>query len=115
MRRNEYCGHVIGLVAPYLTAYAAHARLLRVVEEASFADEQFGAVLEQLRSAHVQRVAAAIGKLQREGAANADLDPAESAAALCAMVEGYARHWPHADATTLTTLWARALGLSEKE
>ncbi len=100
----------------YLAAYAGHARLLRVVEEASFADEQFGAVLAQLRNTHVQRVAAAIAKLQREGAASADLDPTTSAAALCAMVEGYARYWPNPDANhTLTTLWARALGLSEKE
>ncbi len=100
----------------YLVAYAEHARLLEVVEEASFTDERFGAVLEQLRSTHVQRVAAAIAKLQREGEASAELDPHSSAAALCAMVEGYARHWPNLDANhTLTTLWARALGLSKKE
>jgi len=100
----------------YLTAYSEHARLLQVVEEASFAERQFEEILEQLRATHVQRVAAAIAKLQREDAASADLDPQATAAALCAMVEGFARHWPNPDANnTLTTLWARALGLSEKE
>lgn len=105
--------------ARYLRAYAEHAGLLRVVEEAAFTDERFGEVLQQLRSTHVRRVAAAIRRLQSEGAASADLDPAASAAALCSMVEGFARY--HADAApaeashTLTTLWARALGMAHLE
>ncbi len=108
--------------ARYLAAYADHADLLRVVEEAAFADVRFDEVLEQLRTTHVRRVATAIRKLQREGAASADLDAGATAAALCAMVEGYARHHAGskpASATaandTLTTLWARALGLSHLE
>jgi hypothetical protein len=64
--------------------------------------------------------------MQKEGLAVASLDPRISAAALCAMVEGFARHWlsggdelaetlaPDARALrTLTELWARALGLIE--
>lgn len=98
----------------YLDAYRAHARLLQVVEEASFTDDQFAAVLDQLRTTHVRRVAAAIRKLQAEGAASTDLDAQESAAALCAMVEGFARYWASDDPTTLTTLWARALGMSHR-
>jgi len=61
-----------------------------------------------------------------EGIAATSLDPRISAAALCAMVEGFARHWmdggdevtedlspdPRA-LRTLTELWARALGLIE--
>lgn len=109
--------------ARYLAAYAQHARLLRVVEEASFTDEAFRGILEQLRRTHASRVATAIRRLQREGSASTDLDADASAAALCAMVEGFARHWygtteqePAAAATaTLTTLWARALGLSHLE
>ena len=109
--------------ARYLAAYAQHARLLRVVEEASFTDEAFRGILEQLRPTHASRVATAIRRLQREGSASTDLDADASAAALCAMVEGFARHWygtteqePAAAATaTLTTLWARALGLSHLE
>ena len=51
------------------------------------------------------------------------VNPAIAASALCAMVEGFGRHWygrgeqdasPHDDATavaTLSTIWARGLGL----
>jgi AcrR family transcriptional regulator len=99
----------------YLVASAEHARLLRVVQEASFSDARFGEVLRQLRTTHITRVAAAIRKLQREGAASADLDAQATAAALCAMVEGFSRHYVTDDHDTLTTLWARALGLSTKE
>ena len=102
--------------ARYLDAYAQHARLLRVVEEAAFADDTFEAILAALRRTHVRRVAAAIRRLQEEGVASADLEAQSSAAALCAMVEGFARHHsPDAAANqTLTTLWARALGLSNR-
>ena len=109
--------------ARYLAAYAQHARLLRVVEEASFTDEAFRGILEQLRRTHASRVATAIRRRKGEASASTDLDADASAAALCAMVEGFARHWygtteqePAAAATaTLTTLWARALGLSHLE
>jgi AcrR family transcriptional regulator len=100
--------------ARYLDAYAEHAQLLRVVEEAAFTDDTFGEILAALRRTHVSRVASAIRRLQREGVASADLDGQSSAAALCAMVEGFARHHSTDAAAnhTLTTLWARALGLS---
>lgn len=100
----------------YLAAYAEHARLLRVVEEAAFTDEQFGEVLRQLRTTHTSRVASAIRRLQAEGSATTDLEPQATAAALCAMVEGYARHHSTdtAATVTLTTLWAHALGLTEE-
>jgi hypothetical protein len=80
----------------------------------------------------VERVAKTIQRLQAEGLAVRSLDARISAAALCAMVEGFARHWlsgngnpfgsedgseqlaPDAHALrTLTELWARALGLIE--
>ena len=103
--------------ARYLDAYAQHAGLLQVVEEAAFTDEAFAEILTTLRRTHVRRVAAAVRRLQAEGAASADLDADSSAAALCAMVEGFARH--HSTDSnanhTLTTLWARALGLSHLE
>jgi AcrR family transcriptional regulator len=107
--------------ARYLAAYRQHARLLRVVEEAAYSDEQFRDVLVRLRQTHVRRVAAAVRRLQEEGLADPQPDADTSAAALCAMVEGFARHWlgngeehDAAVATaTLTTLWARALGLPD--
>lgn len=103
----------------YLTAYAANARLLRVVEEVAIRDSEFRSMLSDLRRTHVTRVASQIRRLQGEGAAVADLPPDTTAAALCAMVEGYARYWYEsgrwqgaaAAAATLTRLWVRALGL----
>jgi AcrR family transcriptional regulator len=103
----------------YLDAYREHARLLEVVEQAATTDETFRGVLTGLRAAHVERVAATIRHLQADGEARADLDAHAAAAALCAMVEGFARHWfgrgeDHDETTavaTLTQLWAGALDL----
>ena len=109
--------------ARYLEVHRTTARLMEVVAQAAVNDESFRAVLTNLRHAHVDRVAKTIGKLQKDGLAVPTLDPRISAAALCAMVEGFARHWLNtegasddlaADApviVTLTELWARALGL----
>lgn len=107
--------------ARYLDVHRQTARLMEVVAQAAVNDESFRAVLENLRHAHVDRVAKTIRRLQKEGLAAPSLDSRISAAALCAMVEGFARHWLSADGasddldvtviSTLTELWARALGL----
>ncbi len=118
--------------ARYLEVHRQTARLMEVVAQAAVNDESFRAVLTDLRHTHVDRVAKTIRKLQADGLAVPTLDPRISAAALCAMVEGFARHWLStegrasddaadrqqlaADApviVTLTELWARALGLIE--
>jgi len=105
----------------YLSAYRQTARLLEVVEQAAVSDASFRAVLTNLRTTHVQRVAKTIRRWQREGAADASIDPQVGAAALCAMVEGFARHWlgrgeQHDEQLamrTLTELWAQGLGLTQ--
>lgn len=115
----------------YLEVHRQTARLMEVVAQAAVNDQSFRAVLTNLRHAHVDRVAKTISKLQKDGLAVTSLDPRISAAALCAMVEGFARHWLSTDGThdnhatggqlaadapavvTLTELWARALGLIE--
>ena len=105
----------------YLDAYRANARLLEVVEQAATSDEEFRTVLTELRRAHVDRVAATVRHMQASGLARGDLDPQVAAAALCAMVEGFARHWfgrgeKHDEdvaVATLTDLWAAALGLTD--
>lgn len=105
----------------YLAAYRSTARLLEVVEQAAVVDDSFRAVLANLRTTHVERVAKTIQRWQRDGQALPDIDANVGAAALCAMVEGFARHWlgrgeVHDEATamrTLTELWARGLGLSQ--
>ena len=107
----------------YLEAHRSTARLMDVVAQAAVNDASFRAVLTNLRHAHVDRVAKTITRLQDEGLAIPELDPHISAAALCAMVEGFAKYWlvtPQGDEPgtddvivirTLTDLWARALGL----
>jgi AcrR family transcriptional regulator len=110
----------------YLEVHRATSRLLEVVAQAAVNDASFRAVLDGLRRTHVDRVTKSITGMQREGLVVRDLDARISAAALCAMVEGFARYWlngggedaeslaPDARAVrTLTELWARALGLIE--
>jgi hypothetical protein len=112
--------------ARYLDVHRDTARLLEVVAQAAVNDGSFRAVLDGLRRTHVDRVAHSIRAMQREGLVVGTLDARISAAALCAMVEGFARYWlqgggeateslaPDARAVrTLTELWARALGLIE--
>lgn len=110
--------------ARYLAVHRDTSRLLEVVAQAAVDDDSFRAVLDGLRRTHVDRVAKSITGMQREGLVVRTLDARISAAALCAMVEGFARYWlnggaepaaslaPDARAVrTLTELWARALGL----
>ena len=105
----------------YLEGYRRHARVLRAATEAAAGDARFADVLLDLRRTHVARVALAIRKMQADGLASADLDPATAAAALCGMVEGFAAHWlgrgeSHDEAIatrTLTQLWIRGLGMPD--
>lgn len=104
--------------AGYLGSFGRNARLLGVVEEVASTDARFSAILDDLRCSHVQRVAHQIERQQRRGTAHPDLDPHVTAAALCAMVEGFSRHWSGLGSAadpdgrvTLTLLWQRALGL----
>jgi AcrR family transcriptional regulator len=107
----------------YLAAYRRHGRMLEVVEEAAATDSRYRDALAGVRRDHVARVTHDIERLQRAGVAENDVDAAVAAGALCAMVEGFGRHWygrgeqaasSHDDETaveTLTRLWARGLGI----
>jgi AcrR family transcriptional regulator len=107
----------------YLAAYRRHGRMLEVVEEAAATDARYRDALAGVRRDHVARVTHDIERLQKSGVAERDVDPAVAAGALCAMVEGFGRHWygrgeqavsTHDDETaveTLTRLWARGLGI----
>jgi AcrR family transcriptional regulator len=111
--------------ARYLDVHRQTARLMEVVAQAAVGDATFRAVLTDLRHTHADRVAKTIVKMQKDGVAARHLDPRISAAALCAMVEGYAKHWMGGEGElgpvaatgsvigTLTELWARSLGLVE--
>jgi len=107
----------------YLAAYRRHGRMLEVVEEAAATDARYRDALAGVRRDHVGRVTRDIARMQRDGIAERDVDPSVAAGALCAMVEGFGRHWygrgeqavsTHDDETaveTLTRLWARGLGI----
>ncbi len=105
----------------YVKAYQANARLLEVAEEVATTDPHFREQLAEIRTFHVERVARDIARLQAEGRADSDLEPHAAAAALCGMVETFARQWFGRDGaldsevavTTLTTLWTRSLGLTD--
>lgn len=103
----------------YLRVYDRNARLLQVVEQVATADATFAERLNGFRARYVRRLADAILGLQDAGRVATDIDAAVAAAALSAMVEGYARHAAGIgveDANqTLTRLWVRALGLSGEE
>jgi AcrR family transcriptional regulator len=110
----------------YLAAYRRHGRMLEVVEEAAATDDRYRDALNGVRRDHVARVTRDITRLQRSGLAADDIDAGVAASALCAMVEGFGRHWygrgeqddaPYDDDTaveTLSRLWARGLGLDER-
>lgn len=106
----------------YLDAYQRNARLLEIAQEIATTDQHFRSQLADIRAFHVERVARDIARLQSEGAARADLDAHTAAAALCGMVESFARHWFGRDeqhdelmaVATLTALWTRALGIDEE-
>ena len=107
----------------YLAAYRRHGRMLDVVEEAAAGDVRYRDALAGVRRDHVGRVTRDIARLQAAGIAASDVDAAVAAGALCAMVEGFGRHWygrgeqaasSHDDETaveTLSRLWARGLGI----
>lgn len=103
----------------FLDSYRMHAKLLAVIEQVVMTAPQYGVLLADFRQRYVERAVAGIRRLQDEGVVDRELDPYLAGSALCAMVEGFSRQWvlrdekhdPELVTETLTTLWARALGL----
>ncbi|MCU0266797.1 MAG: TetR/AcrR family transcriptional regulator [Actinomycetia bacterium] len=103
----------------YLRAYAAHARMLEVVEQAATTDEYFRELVDGLRGVFVEKAKSTLRRFQADGLADATLDPDIAGPALVGMVESFARRWYVHDGTfdaeqvvdTLTRMWARAIGL----
>ena len=104
----------------YLAAYERHAAMIGVVEQRAASDAHYRNVLDSLRAAFVDRAVRGLRRLQRDGFADAALDPRIAGEALCGMVESYARRQsqsgaPLSDPVTLDTLnrlWAQAIGLA---
>lgn len=99
----------------YLQAYRDNTRLLQVIEQASVTTPGLGDRLDAFRQRYHARVTAALSRLQEQGRVTAELPADVAATALCAMVEGFSRYWPHPLTDdidqTLTSLWVNALGL----
>lgn len=103
----------------FLDSYQTHARLLAVLEEVSATQPEYREMLADFRQHYVERAVAGIRRLQADDMVDQRLDAYLAGSALCAMVEGFGRQWilrseqhdPEVVTSTLTALWARALGL----
>jgi AcrR family transcriptional regulator len=103
----------------YLEAYRREARLMRVIEEVSRYDDEVLAVRSRRQQEFAEKLRTAIVRLQREGLADAAIDPRYAADALGGMVAKFAEMWlvqggryDMDDAVDqLTRLWANALGI----
>ena len=107
----------------YLASFAAHARLLEVIEQVATTEPGYRNLLADFRQGYVQRAVTGIERLQAEGVVDAQLNAYLAGSALCAMVEGFGRQWlvrgerhdPDVVADTLTRLWASALGIPQQQ
>ena len=104
----------------YLAAYRRNARLMALMEQVAQIDEDFRRIRLRRVRAFTERNAQAIEQLQQRGLADPDLDPQIAAQALSAMVgrmayfryvQGFGNASIDTLASTLTRLWAGALGI----
>jgi len=85
-------------------------------------DEEIHRIRLRGRIEHVERVAKTIRRWQEHGLADRDIDPRTTAGALVSMLSNFAYWWlaggdsydPETAAGTLTAIWARAVGLTER-
>ncbi len=106
----------------YLEQYRDEARIMGLVEQVSRYDEHVRAERAATQRHFADRAERSIRRLQAEGAADPDIDPAIAAMALGAMVARFAELWlvqGYADydfeeaVEQLTTLWCNALCIEE--
>lgn len=103
----------------FLRVYRDNARMMHVIEQVSPRHPRFAHVYLEIRGLFVDRIASGIRRLQKEGAADPELDADTAASMLGGMVEHFARVWflhgQEHDADnaleTATVLWARGIGL----
>jgi AcrR family transcriptional regulator len=104
----------------YLSAYRRHAGIMRVIEEVSRYDDEVRAVRDRRQDQFAARLNASIGRLQRDGLADPEVDGSYAATALGGMVAAFAAAMFGAGAPyefepaveQLTILWANALGIA---
>jgi AcrR family transcriptional regulator len=105
----------------YLDAYRENSVFWALAEQVSTMDEEIHRIRLRGRIDHVERVAKSIRRWQDRGLADPGVDPHTTAGALVSMLSNFAYWWlaggdsydPDAAASTLTAIWARAVGLRE--
>lgn len=103
----------------YVAALSRNAQLMAIIEEKAFRDPAMRDLKLRIREQYLQRSEAGLRRLQEEGRADPDVDARMAAVALGGMVEHLAHLWfihgvPFDEdlaLTTLTALWANAIGL----
>ena len=117
--RPSYDG-AVSSVEPYVRHYAATADFQRVWEEATHIEPEVRSIRSDVTGLIDEALRLGIARGQRAGAIHRDLDPAECARALNAMVDGYcyrtfvargARGEEAVEAVirTVATIWSRVL------
>jgi AcrR family transcriptional regulator len=103
----------------YLEHYVANRKAMRVMEEVATHNADMRQARLRTRRQFVERTARSLRRMQAAGACDPELDPDVAAHALVAMVAGFAYHMVSTGTpfdidtavTTLTTIWARGIGL----
>jgi AcrR family transcriptional regulator len=104
----------------YLERYRDAAQLMGVIEQVSRYDDEVSQARISTQQHFAERAERSIRRLQRDGLADKNVDPAFAADALGAMVARFAEMWLvqgyreydfDAAVEQLTRLWANALGL----
>lgn len=103
----------------FIDAYRPNARIIALIEQVGTFTPEMRHMRLALRAAFVERSARGIRRLQAEGTADPGLDVPVIAEVLGAMVDHTCYVWltlgkdfdEEALLTTLTTVWARAIGL----
>lgn len=103
----------------FLEGWAKNARILAILHQVATFNDEFRSLWRDIRRLFVDRAERGLRSLQEQNLIDPTLDPHVAAAALGGMVENFAVVWLvegepfDADlvVTTLTTFWARAIGL----
>ena len=103
----------------YVEFYVANQKAMSIIEEVASHNAEMREARRATRKAFVVRTARSLRRMQAEGTCDPGLDPDIAAEALVGMVSHFVFHMVATRATfdvdaavrTLTTLWARGIGL----
>lgn len=103
----------------YLEHYVSHRKAMRVMEEVATHNADMRQARLRTRMRFVDRTARSLRRMQAAGMCDPELDADLAAHALVSMVAGFAYHMVSTGTpfdldtavTTLTTIWARGIGL----